>query len=241
MLFDFVKVDVWVFMSVFGILVFHFNLVCLYPGFRKSDILVISYLPMAISMATILGLVNFPNLFSVFKYSLILFSGGLFYLSSLINNLIIAEKVEDNSLPLFRVGLVWIQILLIILSIPFITAIYKTDYKFYVHSGLVFTYFIVSTHVYLHTLLISKKEEKITNREYLSLIFSVSYIPTILSMALSLFEAETFLRATLITSAYMGMIAYLRNYIENSMNKKLLWQYSAISIFFLITFFILSS
>lgn len=240
MIFDFVSVENWVYLSVFALVIFHLNLLVQYPTFRKSDIMIISYLPLTIGLSTLLGLINFPNLNLFFKYSLILLSGGLFYVSCLINNLVLAEKTEDSSLPLFRVGLVWIQILLIILTIPIITAIYKLDLRFYYHSALVMGYLFISTHVYLHTLLISRKQQEISTREYLTLLFQVALVPTILSLGTSLFEAETFLRATLITSIYMGMVAYLRNYIENSLNKRILWQYGLISLIFLITFFIFS-
>jgi hypothetical protein len=238
MLFDFIVFDKYLFLLYLIFFIVLGNLYVLYPGYKKEDALIISFLPTIITSSTVFGLIFFPNLFTIFKYILILVSGGIFYISLLINNLIIAEKKEDSSLPLFRVGLIWLQILLIILTIPFITVIYKLNFPFYVHSLLVFIYLMFSTHIYLHSLLISNKTNPISSREYLLLILEVSYIPFLSSLAVSFINAESFLRATFITSVYMGMVGYLRNYIENSLNKKLIVQYSLIVLFFLFVLYI---
>ncbi len=124
LLYDFVYFSKYFFLGIALLVVFIINLIALYPGYRLRDVVLISYLPLVLVSSTILGLIFFPNLSSVFKYLLMFFSGAFFYLSMLINNLIIAEKIEDTSLPLFRVGQVWLQILLIILTIPFITVVY---------------------------------------------------------------------------------------------------------------------
>ena len=155
--YDFVKFDKFIFLGIALLVVFIINLIVLYPGYKLKDFFLISFLPLIIVSSTVLGLIFFPNLSSLFKYLLMFSSGGLIYLSFLINNLIIAEKVEDSSLPLFRVGQVWLQILLIVLTIPFITVIYKFNLKFYFHSFFIFLYLFTSSYVYLHTYLISKE------------------------------------------------------------------------------------
>ncbi len=233
LLFDFVKLDKYLFLGIALFVVFIINLVALYPGFKFRDLIIISFLPLVILSSTIMGLIFFPNLSFLFKYLLMFFSGALFYLSLLINNLIIAEKVEDTSLPLFRVGQVWLQILLIVLTIPFITVIYKFNFKFYIHSLFIFIYLLTSSYVYLHSYLISKRDS-VSNREYILLIFQMVYLPVIASVATSFISAESFFRATFITSVYMSMVSYARNYVDNSLNKKLIIQYVVISSFFLL-------
>jgi len=233
LLFDFVTFDKFLFLLLSVLVVFIINLVALYPGYKFKDLVIISFLPLVITSSTIMGLIFFPNLSYLFKYLLMFFSGGLFYLSLLINNLIIAEKVEDSSLPLFRVGQVWLQILLIILTIPFITVIYKLNFKFYLQSLAIFLYLFISSYVYLHTYLISK-EGKVSLKEYVLLLFEMIYLPVIASIATSFISAESFFRATFITSVYMSMVSYARNYIDNSLNKRLIIQYIVISAFFLL-------
>jgi len=233
LLFDFFTGDKYLFLSIALLVVLIINLIVLYPGYKLKDLLIISFLPIVIVSSTVMGLIFFPNLSSFFKYALMFFSGGLFYLSLLINNLIIAEKVEDTSLPLFRVGQVWLQILLIILSIPFITMIYKLNFKFYIQSLFIFIYLLTSSYVYLHTYLISK-EDKMSMKEYILLLFEMVYLPLIASIATSFISAESFFRATFITSVYMAMVSYSRNYIDNSLNKRLIIQYVIISAFFLL-------
>lgn len=233
LLYEYVKIDKFQFLGIALLVVFIINLISLYPGYKLRDLVIISFLPLVIVASTLMGLIFFPNLSALFKYLLMFFSGGLFYLSLLINNLIIAEKVEDTSLPLFRVGQVWLQILLIVLTIPFITVIYKFNLKFYIHSILIFFYLFISSYVYLHTYLISKKDLA-SNREYILLLFEIVFLPFIASIATSFISAESFFRATFITSVYMSMVSYARNYIDNSLSKRLIIQYVVISSFFLL-------
>ena len=231
--FDFANFSKYIFLGAALFVVFIINLVALYPGYKLRDVVLISYLPLVLVSSTILGLIFFPNLSAVFKYLLMFFSGAFFYLSLLINNLIIAEKVEDTSLPLFRVGQVWLQILLIILTIPFITVVYKFNLHFYFHSLAIFVYLFLSSYVYLHTYLISKTDQ-VSTKEYILLLVEMTYLPLVASIATSFIPAESFFRATFVTSVYMAMVSYARNYIDNSLNKKLLVQYLVICTFFLL-------
>ena len=231
--FDFANFSKYIFLGAALFVVFIINLIALYPGYKLRDVVLISYLPLVLVSSTILGLIFFPNLSAVFKYLLMFFSGTFFYLSMLINNLIIAEKIEDTSLPLFRVGQVWLQILLIILTIPLITVVYKFNLHFYFHSLAIFVYLFISSYVYLHTYLISKTDQ-VSTKEYILLLIEMTYLPLVASIATSFIPAESFFRATFVTSVYMAMVSYARNYIDNSLNKKLLIQYLVICTFFLL-------
>lgn len=239
LIFEFISFDKYVFLIGFVLLIFILNLIALYPGYTLKDIFYISFQPLALSIATILGIINFPNLNEYFRIALIIISGLLLYISTLTSNLLIAEKIEDNSLPLFRVGVIWTQILLIIESIPLITIIYKFDINFVYQALMVLIYFLISSLIYLHTLLLSKKgEESLEEGQVVILLIQMCYLPFIAAIATSFMPAESFLRATFITSVYMGIVGYTRSYIENSITKNLIIQYSLITLFFLGVMFI---
>jgi hypothetical protein len=238
LVFEYIKFDKLVFLGIFVLLIVITNLIALYPGYALKDIFYISFQPLVISIGTIAGLIYFPNLNEYFKLTLILASGFLLYISTLTNNLVIAEKIEDSSLPLFRVGLIWTQILLIIQSIPLITVIYKLDLIFIYQSLIIILYFISASIIYIHTLLLSRKNEAITNREVGLIVIQMVYLPFLASISTSFIPAESFLRATFVTSTFMGMVGYSRNYIENSITRNLVVQYSLISLFFLVVLFI---
>lgn len=223
---------------IFLLLVFILNLYVLYPGYKLNDIFYISFQPAMLSLGTILGLLFFPNLNEYFKLILIVISGGLIYISTLTNNLLIAEKVEESSLPLFRVGIIWTQIILIIQSIPVLTILYKANILFVFHSLLIFLYFFLSSILYLHTLMLFYKKEKLSRREFTTICFQMAFLPTISSLATSFISAESFLRATFITSVFMGMVGYARGYIENTINNLLIFQYSLIMLIFLAILFL---
>lgn len=233
LLYDFANFNKFIFLGIALLVVFIINLVALHPGYKFKDLILISYLPLILASSTILGLIFFPNLSSVFRYILMFFSGGFFYLSILINNLVIAEKIEDSSLPLFRVGQVWLQIILITLTVPFITVIYKFNLHFYSHSLIIFIYLLISSYVYLHTYLISKPGQ-VSSKEFILLLIEMVYLPFVASVAISFVLAESFFRATFITCVFMAMVSYARNYVDNSLNKKLLVQYLVICTFFLL-------
>lgn len=237
--FEFVTFDKYLYLMFFVVFIFLFNLYALYPGYFLKDVFYISFQPVILTVATIFGLINFPNLNDYFRIGLIFISGFLVYISTLTNNLLIAEKIEDSSLPLFRVGVIWTQILLIIESIPLITIVYKLDINFIYQSLIVFFYFLLASQIYLHTLLLSKKgEEVVEGRELRLVLFQMAYLPFIASIATSFMPAESFLRATFITSVYMGLVGYSRSYIENSITKNLIVQYSLICMFFLAVMFV---
>lgn len=232
--FQYSSLDQNLFIGIFVSILLILNLVALYPGYRVKDLFYISFEPAIITISTLYGLVFFPNLNIFFKVILIMISGGMLYISTLTNNLIIAEKIEESSLPLFRVALLWTQILLILQSIPLITVIYKLNLPFYLQSIFVLIYFVLASYSYLHTILLSRKEEEIERREFVILILQMGILPFLASLAVSFIPTESFLRGTFITSVYMGIVGYIRNYLENSITKKLIIQYSAIIIFFLI-------
>ena len=231
--FQYSTIDKNLYVIVFTFIVFTLNLLALYPGYRVKDLFFISFEPVVITISTLYGLAFFPNLNLIFKVILILVSGLMLYISTLTNNLTIAEKLEDSSLPLFRVGLIWTQILLITQSIPLVTVIYKLDLPFYMQSGFVLLYFLLASLSYLHTLLLTKKEEDYKKEEVWLLISQMTFMPLAGSLAISFIPAESFLRATFITSIFMGMVGYIRNYLENSITKRLVIQYSLIFLFFL--------
>jgi len=231
--FEYSFIDKLTYIIFFTLIILLLNLLALYPGYRAKDLFYISYEPLVITVSTLLGLLYFPNLNFIFKILLILISGFLLYISTLTNNLTIAEKVEESSLPLFRVGLIWTQILLIIQTIPMITVIYKINLNFYYQSFLIFLFLLISSFSYLHNILLTKEKGEVSRREYLLIAIQMAFIPTLSSIATSFISTESFLRATLITSAYMGMVGYIRNYFENSITKKLVLQYSLIFVFFI--------
>lgn len=224
--------------TLFLILVFCVNLLVLHPGYKLNDVFYISFQPLMISFGTILGLMFFPNLNEYFKLILIVISSGLIYISTLTNNLLIAEKVEENSLPLFRVGIIWTQIILIIQSIPVLTILYKTNILFVFHSIIIFIYFFLSSVLYLHTLMLFHKKEKLNRREFGILCAQMAFLPTLAGISTSFISAESFLRATFITSVFMGMVGYARGYIENTINNLLIFQYSLIMLIFLAILFL---
>jgi hypothetical protein len=229
--------NLFVLLFLFSVLII--NLIALYPGYRVKDLFYISFEPIVIATSTLYGLLFFPNLNIYFQVILILVSGVMLYISTLTNNLIIAEKIEDASLPLFRVALLWTQILLILQSIPLITVIYKLNLPFYIQSIIILSYFLLASYSYLHTLLLNNKEARVDDRELFVLVIQMGSLPFIASLYTSFMPAESFLRATFITSVYMGVVGYIRNYLENSITKKLIVQYSAIIIFFLLALVLL--
>lgn len=231
--FQYATINKTLYILGFTLIVLLLNLLALYPGYRVKDLFFISFEPFVITISTLYGLLFFPNLNIFFKLILIMVSGLMLYISTLTNNLTIAEKVEESSVPLFRVGLLWTQILLIIQSIPLVTVIYKIDLPFYLQTILILIYFLLASISYLHTFLLTKKDEEVGGREFWLLTAQMSFFPVAVSLATAFIPAESFLRATLITSLFMGMVGYTRNYLENSITKRIIIQYFLIFLFFL--------
>ena len=205
------------------------------PNINKSNFIPVLLLPLHLVGGALLSLQYFPNLGFLVKILAIVLVGALLYILSLVNNIFFVTSESEKAIPLFRVAVTWNNILLIITAIPFFAGIFKVDVNSFIQN------LIVSISSFLFTIYLIKIEEakddtrQIGVGEKLVLSFRVMFIVFALSMAVSFFPTESFLRSLFVSSVLMGALDYTQSHCRNSLNKKHIIEYFLI----ILTFFII--
>ncbi len=195
--------------------------------------LIVSLLPLSLSFGTYLALYHFPNFSPMFRTFSLVVVAGLFYLISLVNNILLVVDEREDVFPLYRVAVTWSQILLVIVSIPVYVGIYKFDQGPIYQNLLAGIVTFIFTGYYLWSLSFDKRIrktgifEKVMNCLFCVFLvvvagFSVSFIPT-----------EAFLRGLFSASVLLFGLNYLDGYVKNKLNKSFLYIYGTIFLTFL--------
>jgi hypothetical protein len=110
-----------IFVSIFGVFFTQ------YPNVRLTNILVHLILPFHLTVGVLMSLIYFPNLSLLLRFGFICFYIFSLYILSLVNNVFLVVEDRRESIPLFRVALTWIQILIVLIAIPFFAGIFKLE------------------------------------------------------------------------------------------------------------------
>lgn len=204
-----------------------------YPGVNLNNSLNLILIPLHLVMGAVLSLIYFPNLGVPTRLAAIVTVGVLMYVVSLTNNIFMVSEESKKTIPLFRVAVTWSQILLVIVSIPYLAGVYKTSFNFIIQNLIAGTSaFLFSIYMYwpreidkdVHKI---EVKEKVINSLYVMLLVvgagvSVSFFPT-----------ESFLRSLYVSAILMSVLGYFQAHYKNAITKKLLSEYLLISLLFL--------
>lgn len=189
-------------------------------------------MPAYLVIGYLLTFYYFPNLGPLVK---ILAYGGfllMVYVIYLINNIFLVVLERGEIIPLYNAAITWVQILIIITSIPFLSGVFKTPLGYISQNLIVFVssvmfnyYMIWVTHFDRDI----KKTERI-ERAYLS--FGLSFFVLLIGVGVSFFPNESFLRGLFVSTAIMFNLGYIHAYFKNRINKRLFIDYGIISLFF---------
>lgn len=204
------------------------------PNTKTFGVVVSTIPSVHLALGMILSLIFFPNLSVHFKVlSLVLFI-FLSYLISLVTNIFMVVESRKEIIPLHRVAVTWSKILLITISIPFLAGIYKlpinTVYQSIITGVSSFLFFIYLIWFSRH----NRDVKKYKVGEMVGIVGMLVFIIMSLSISVSFFPTESFLRALFISSVQIFGISYLEGHIKNTINKKMLTEHLAISIIFLV-------
>lgn len=196
--------------------------------------LVVSLLPLGLALGTFSTLYYFPNFSYAFKLIGLLGVGLLFYLINLVNNILLVVEEKKEIIPLYRVAVTWSQILLIVVSIPLFTGIFKLNrgpvYQLTLVGGLTFIF----TLYYFWSLHFDKRIRRISASELLINVLLAVFFVVAATSGISFIPAEDFLRALFSASVLLFSLNYLDAYMKNRINRGLLYQYGIIFLIFLL-------
>ncbi len=208
-----------------------------YPSSSRYSGIIISVLPLSLTVGTYLTLFHFPNLSTPFRIAGLSAVAVLYYLISLVNNILLVIEEKEETIPLYRVAVTWGQIILIIISIPLFTGIYKFSQGPLVHSFFAFILTIVLTGYFLWSLSFDRRVRYLSFLDKAVNILLSAFIVFTFSIAVSFIPSEPFLRALFSSSVLLFNLNYLDAYMKNRINKTLIYTYGV--IFFIFLFFIL--
>lgn len=229
---------------LFVVLTLVFGLVGSYitqmPNISSDNMLYVLLIPLHLVAGSLLSLFYFPNLGTPIKIATLISVGIIAYVFSLMHNIFLVISDREKSFPLYRVAVTWSQILLVVVAIPYFSGVYKIPVNGLVQnlivgiSSFLFSIFVLWVLNFDKGFSIEAGEKVGTSVFIALLIFfagvSVSFIPT-----------ESFLRALFISALLMSALGYIQAHYKNSINNRLIIEYSFISITFLVLLLLFKS
>ena len=209
-----------------------------YPSITDYKGLLMLLPPLGLTLAAYFTLFHFPNFSAGFKTIGLVIVGVMFYLISLVNNIFLVVEEKEELIPLYRVAVTWSQIILVVVSIPLFTGIYKFNFSPLMEAFLVGLISFLYTLYFFWNLSFDQRTRKIST---FNMLVNSSFSPFLVSatgLAVSFFPTEAFLRAIFSASVLLFAFNYLDGYMKNRINLKLIYHYGLI---FLISLFIVLS
>lgn len=199
---------------------------------KVSYLLFSHLLPAHLIIGFVLSVYYFPNLALPILLLGYLAFGVLNYIVFLVNNIFLVIKEKGSLIPLYSVAITWVQILIIVIAIPFYSGVYKLPLNILVQGLLVL---VSSSLFYAYTIwgmMFDPDIKKTDIKEKIVIIIYFAFITYITGLAVSFIPTETFLKAMFIVMVNMFSIAYIYAHYKNRITTRLLLEYGVICLIF---------
>ncbi|MBN1162708.1 hypothetical protein JXA34_03115 [Patescibacteria group bacterium] len=195
-----------------------------YPNIGVRNVHMASLLPASLLLGSVIFLRSFPNFTYIFQLISILGCGVLYYLILLSDNIFLVVSDKDELIPLYRVAITWSQILSSLVSIPLYVGLFKIPINSVYHALLVgfIGYFMCMYQIWSLKLDVEAKRIRVGEEILLSAL--VFFMVSSVSIGLSFFPSEAFLRALVVSSVLMYGLSYVNAHLKNNITKKYIFQ-----------------
>lgn len=204
------------------------------PNVKRNNALFTLLLPVHLIAGTILSLTYFPNLGQFIKIAALISVGVVAYATSLVNNIFLVVEEREKVMPLYRVAVTWSQILMITIAIPYFSGIFKIPYNSLLQTLIVGLSAFIFTIYLMWTLDFDSDVRSMSAKEKIVSSTLVVFMVVSSSLTVAFIPAESFLRALFISAILMAGLGYLQSHFKNTVTKRLLIEYSAITFMFLL-------
>jgi hypothetical protein len=206
-------------------------------GAQFSDIIKKSWvlstiLPMHLAVGFLITFYYFPFLGPLVRLSAYIGLGIIIYVLLLVNNIFLVVEEKGSVIPLYNAAVIWVQILITTISIPFISGVYKIPVSFLVQNFIVFISSMMLSTYLLWCLHYDKDIIKTTINEKVTLISLLSFLIFIAGVSISFFPSESFLRGLLMSSIFMFNMNYIYGHYKNKLVKLVLYEFAVIIVIF---------
>ncbi len=203
---------------------------------KITGLLMVLILPFSLFISILLALKYYPNLSIPFKGLMLIGTGFLLYLISIVDNIFLVNSQREETIPLYRAAVPWSQILTVVVAIPLFAGIFKIPTYSIIQVGIIalisfiFGIYQIWAHRYEDNLV------PVGQGGTVLLITLISFFVFSIGIATSFMSTESFLRGLNTAAALMFGLFYTSSFLKNTLNKKILIQY-----FFILLIFILLS
>lgn len=210
----------------------------LYYNKDRRPLVFSGLLPLHLIIGYLLVFYYFPNLGPLVKVLAYFSFASILYATFLVNNIFLVVIEQGELIPLYNVAITWVQIIIIVISIPYVSGIYKIPLNFLsqniiiVASAIMFNFYLIWA-TYLDP---DIRATRVEERTYLTLM--LAFLLFAFGIATSFFSTESFLKALFISTILMFNLGYTYAHYKNRINSRLVFEYSIISLIFFIILFV---
>lgn len=201
---------------------------------KTSYVIFLSILLIHLVVGIIASLFYFPNLGLIVKGAAYVAAGVLFYTILLVNNVFVVIEEKGSLIPLYSVAVTWAQVLVIIISIPYFSGIYKIPTNLIVQNILILISVFLFCFYMIWSVSYDPNIKKTSIYEKISIAGILSFVTLLASVSVSFISAESFLRALFVSSVLMFDLAYIIGHYKNRLKKRMFIEYGAIAALFFI-------
>ena len=197
-------------------------------------------LPITLLISAFFFYKYYQSLGTLLKVISVIYFGVMYYLISLVDNILLVVHSRDESIPLYRVAVSWSQILEILVALPLISSIYRMDLPNLWH---LFYLLLITLVLVLYQLWVLNFDPDSKNPgvgEAIFLICLSLFFVMSSHLAVAFMAGEEFLRGLFMCSVILFALNYMISYLKNEINKKFIIQYFSIMIVFFILFVLLA-
>ena len=202
-------------------------------GDRGSrEMIFVGLTPFFLCLGVMFFYLYYPNLSITIKIVAGLFYVGLLYTLLLLNNVLLVVKGREEIIPVYRVAVGWVQIVLLSVGITVFTGLHRLPIQPLVQT---LTVSLVAFFFYNYSLWVysfEKEIRKVKTLESFVITASLAVFTGWTSFTTLFYSGETFLRGLFIASIFLLGLGYIQLYLKNSLSKKTLWDYIAVTLGF---------
>lgn len=205
-----------------------------YPNVNFNNFFLSIILPVHLVTGAVLFMFFFPNLSNFLKITTVISFSVLYYLISLVDNVLLVVGSREEIIPLYRVAQTWAQILLVVIAIPLFAGVLKLNFSIFYKLPILCVSAFLFNYYQIWSLKYEKGSRNLGILGNISSSLLVSFFVLCSSIATSFIPAESFLRSLFVSATLMFGLVYVASYIKSEINKKLIIQYSFICVIFLL-------
>ncbi|MEK7595404.1 MAG: hypothetical protein AAB443_02350 [Patescibacteria group bacterium] len=184
-------------------------------------------LPLHFLFGALVSFFEFPNFSFLMRVLITFIIFNLYYIMLLVLNIFAVVEDRGKSIPLYRVAITWVQILIVVFSIPS----YSVMFKLAIHPLMQVLLVTLSTFLLVLFFLVMLDLE--LNNVDIKLSFLTAFWVFILSTSILFLPFEAFFRGLFLSSVLLFGVGYSYHYLKHSLTRQILLEYIMITIAFL--------